>query len=365
MKLDSTVIKALSLDPDSTTVKTHGSSGFNATAKITTFLKDGTQKHFFMKTATDKKSEAMFRGEHASLNAIHNVVPSLCPASLYTGASEDGTAFLVTDFLDMTSTSSDSSTGEHSGMSLAMKLAKLHTSPAPVPEGYTKPVFGFPETTCCGETPQPNEYKESWADFYAQNRLSAILQKCEKNNGTDAEFRSLVEKTVNKVVARLIGGDHLNDGKGVTPVVIHGDLWSGNKGRGRIGGQGAVEDVVYDPSAVYGHNEYELGIMNMFGGFGKSFLDEYHKICPKMSPTEEYQDRVSLYELFLSAKTRSVVMSISDALASPPRRLAGHSSTNIDKGVSTDTDKDAIFLEGPRTLRARATSSIQSVSSHS
>lgn len=48
------------------------------------------------------------------------------------------------------------------------------------------------------------------------------------------------------------------------PVVIHGDLWSGNKGKGVIGGEGAVEEVVFDPSAVWGHSEYELGIMNMF-----------------------------------------------------------------------------------------------------
>ncbi|KAI4258010.1 MAG: hypothetical protein LQ352_001400 [Teloschistes flavicans] len=299
MKLDSAVLEALALDPQSTSIKSHGSSGFNATAKISTTLKDGTQKHLFMKTAPGKNAQVMFRGEHTSLNAIHNVVPSLCPASLYTGVSTDGTAFLVTDFLDMSSSGSSGGDGseEHSGMSLAAKVAKLHTTPAPVPEGHAKPVFGFPETTCCGDTPQPNGYKQSWADFYAQNRLSAILQKCEKNNGKDAEFRSLVEKTVHVVVPRLIGDDHLNDGKGVTPVVIHGDLWSGNKGKGRIGGKGAVEDVVFDPSAVYGHNEYELGIMNMFGGFGKAFFDEYHKLCPKTPPVEEYQDRVSLYEL--------------------------------------------------------------------
>lgn len=297
MKLDASVIEALSLDPEATTVETHGSSGFNATTKISTTLEDGTQKLFFMKTAPGKSAEIMFRGEHASLNAIHNVVPSLCPASLYTGVSEDGTAFLVTDFLDMSSRSSSGSGGEYSGMSLAAKLAKLHTTSAPVPEGYPKPMFGFPETTCCGDTPQPNDYKESWADFYAQNRLLAILGKCERNHGKDSEFRSLVEKTVNVVVPRLIGDDHLNYGKGVTPVAVHGDLWSGNKGKGRIGGKGAVEDVVFDPSAVYGHNEYELGIMNMFGGFGTSFFDEYHKICPKTPPVEEYQDRVSLYEL--------------------------------------------------------------------
>lgn len=299
MKLESSVARVLSLDPEATTVATHGSSDFNSTSKISTTLKDGTLMHFFMKAAPGKDAEMMFRGEHASLTAIHQTVPSLCPASFATGVSDDGTAYLVTDFLDMSSRPSNSGSEKGSGMSLAAKIAKLHTTPAPIPEGQSKPMFGFPETTCCGDTAQPNDYKERWADFYAQNRLLTILKKCERNNGKDAEFRSLVEQTVNAVVPRLLGDDHLNHGKGVTPVVVHGDLWSGNKGRGRIGGKGAVEDVVFDPSAVYGHNEYELGIMSMFGGFGKSFFDEYHKICPKTPPIDEYADRVKLYELYV------------------------------------------------------------------
>ncbi|KAL9596872.1 MAG: hypothetical protein Q9219_005498 [cf. Caloplaca sp. 3 TL-2023] len=297
MKLDSNITRALSLDPEVTSVAKYGRSGFNATAKISTTLKDGTHNHYFLKTAPGKDAEIMFRGENASLNAIHGVVPSLCPASLATGVCEDGSAFLVIDFLDMSSHPSDSSSETASGMSLAAKLGKLHTTPAPIPEGYPKSMFGFPETTCCGNTAQSNDYRTSWADFYAQNRLLSILDKCEQNHGMSADFRSLVEKTVEKVVPRLIGDYHLNHGNGVTPVVIHGDLWSGNKGKGRIGGKGAKEDVVFDPSAVYGHSEYELGIMNMFGGFGKAFFDEYHEFCPKTPPIEEYQDRVELYEL--------------------------------------------------------------------
>ena len=35
----------------------------------------------------------------------------------------------------------------------------------------------------------------------------------------------------------------------------------------------------------------------MFGGFGGAFMREYHALCPKTSPVEEYEDRVSLYEL--------------------------------------------------------------------
>lgn len=172
-------------------------------------------------------------------------------------------------------------------------------------ESLSPDLFPF-HVACCGDTEQPNDYTDSWADFYAQHRLLAILKKSERTNGKDPTLRSLVEKTATETVPRLIGDKHLNGGKGVTPVVVHGDLWSGNKGRGRIGGQGAVEDVVFDPSACYAHSEYELGIMKMFGGFGGSFLKEYHQLCPKTEPVDEYEDRVALYELYVKFDQRAL-----------------------------------------------------------
>jgi fructosamine-3-kinase len=158
--------------------------------------------------------------------------------------------------------------------------------------------FGFPVTTCCGDTPQDNTYTESWAEFFANRRLRFILGRSEKSNGKDAELRDLVEKTASQIVPRLIGDEHLNDGKGVTPVLVHGDLWSGNASKGVIGGKGQAQDVIFDSSACYAHNEYELGIMKIFGGFGGSFLQEYHKLVPKTEPAAEYEDRVSLYGLY-------------------------------------------------------------------
>ena len=239
-------------------------------------------------------------GEDASLKALHDTVPSLCPKSFGWGqfTSSNSTSFLVTDFLDLSGRSSSSKSTNT--QSLAEKLAILHTTPAPVPDGHSKPMYGFPVTTCCGDTPQDNSYKEDWADFYANNRLRFILRRSEMANGKDSELEKLVEATASTVVPRLLGHDHLNNGNGVTPVVVHGDLWSGNAGRGIIGGQGEPQDVVYDPSACYAHSEYELGIMKMFGGFGGRFLLEYHRLCPKTGPIDEYEDRVALYELYES-----------------------------------------------------------------
>ncbi|KAF2731020.1 Ketosamine-3-kinase [Polyplosphaeria fusca] len=300
MKLDPAVVKLLKLDPDNTSVASAGGGGMSSasTSKITAKLSDGTEKMFFMKTGRGKEAEVMFEGEHASLNALHNAVPSLCPQSFGHGhfSSQSSTSFLVTDYLNLTGRSSSRSS---SAPSLAAKLAQLHTTPAPIPEDYEKPMFGFPATTCCGDTPQDNTFKDSWADFYANQRLRFIMNQAEKSNGGDKELHNLVEATASKVVPALIGDDYLNNGKGITPVVVHGDLWSGNAGVGVIGTKGGeAEDVVYDPSACYAHSEFELGIMKMFGGFGGAFLKEYHSICPKTEPVDEYDDRIKLYELY-------------------------------------------------------------------
>ncbi|GAB7339749.1 hypothetical protein MBLNU457_6311t2 [Dothideomycetes sp. NU457] len=300
MKLDSAVVKLLALDPHNTSVSSHGGAGMSSasTMKITTTAEDGSKKQFFMKTGKGSEAELMFTGEHASLNAVHNAVPSLCPASFGHGALADtpSSHYLVTEFMDL----SPRSGGAKSGPSLAQKLAKLHTTPAPTPPGHEKPMFGFPATTCCGDTPQDNTFTSSWATFYAEHRLRFILARSEKSNGSDKELSGLVNRTADEVVPRLIGDEHLNGGKGVVPVVIHGDLWSGNAGRGRLPSmkEGESEDVVFDPSACYAHNEFELGIMKMFGGFGGGFLDEYHSLCPRTEPQGEYSDRIALYELY-------------------------------------------------------------------
>ena len=296
MKLDSAIISALSLNLSSTHIALQNGSGFSTTAKITTISVDGSEKHYFMKTGLGKDAAVMFKGEFVSLNAIHAVVSSLCPIAYAFGEMEESPDhfFLVTDFLDL---SARLPTRRGSGLSLAAKLAKLHTTPAPIPEGHSRPVFGFPATTCCGDSAQPNDYRASWSDFYAENRLLAILKKSERSNGKDAELRSMVERTANIIVPRLLRDEHLNNGKGIIPVIIHGDLWSGNKGRGRIGSSEDVEDVVFDPSSSYSHSECELGIMKMFGGFGTSFFQEYHALCPRSEPVAEFEDRVSLYEL--------------------------------------------------------------------
>ncbi|OAA46219.1 phosphotransferase enzyme family protein [Metarhizium rileyi] len=290
--VDPEILKALGIDDHRHDAKiaSHGASGFSSTFKLSATI-NGRPRSYFVKTGTGKDAELMFKGEDASLNAIHSVVSNFCPKSHAHGAmSASNKHFLVTDFLDLASTAPGGS-----GQSIAAKLAKLHTTPAPIPGGYNRPMFGFPVSTCCGETAQDNSWKPSWVEFYADNRLRSILGHCVKNNGSDDELSKAVETVADAVVPRLLGEQTIEN---ITPVVVHGDLWSGNHSRGQIGGEGGAEEVVFDPSAVYGHSEYDLGIMKMFGGFGASFWSEYEELVPKAEPRNEWEDRIALYELY-------------------------------------------------------------------
>jgi protein-ribulosamine 3-kinase len=94
------------------------------------------------------------------------------------------------------------------------------------------------------------------------------------------------------------------------PVILHGDLWSGNVGYDKTSGQ----PKIFDPSSYYGHNEAELGITHMFGGmfshrpacltnnadrligFTNDFYEAYHEVHSKSEPY--YEERQKLYELY-------------------------------------------------------------------
>ena len=308
--LDVAVAEALSIDATLSTVQPYQAAGFFVPQKITTIL-NGKSKYFYMKSGSNKemfesmlllpqiKLESLltsWTGEFISLTALHHVVPTLAPKPLKWGKfSSAEEYYLVTEWVDVETRNGGDGPG--TGLTLAQKVAKLHSVPAPIPEGFKEPAFGFPITTYCGSTPQTNSYCTSWAKFYAENRLRSICRIIQENHGTDSELMTLLEKLVNHVVPKLLGNGRLGGKKGIQPVLLHGDLWEGNKAKGKFDDRDGIEPVTFDPSCLYGHSEFELGIMRMFGGFSAGFFNEYHHLVPKTEPKSQYDDRMSLYEL--------------------------------------------------------------------
>lgn len=222
------------------------------------------------------------------------IVPTLCPRALGHGKlSESAEFFLLTEFINV----KDQRLPSKDRLSFAAKLAKLHSAPAPLLSRSALSMFGFHCKTYAGPIPQDNEWKSSWSDFYANNRLrhvSSILAA--KHHGED-DLLAKVEEIADKVVPKLLGSGHLGGERGISSALVHGDLWSANKARGVINDEDGFQDYAFDASCCYAHSEFDLALMRMFGGFSAGFFSEYHRLIAKTEPQGEYDDRMELYKL--------------------------------------------------------------------
>jgi hypothetical protein len=76
-KIDPAILQALSLDAATTTIASHGGSGFASTFKITSKGSDGGEKLFFVKQGKGKESEIMFAG--SPLTSCLTFTPPIFP----------------------------------------------------------------------------------------------------------------------------------------------------------------------------------------------------------------------------------------------------------------------------------------------
>ncbi|CCG81649.1 Phosphotransferase enzyme family protein [Taphrina deformans PYCC 5710] len=258
--VDPAILKALGDVQESDVSISSVTLGFSRTSRIE--LTDG--RRYFLKQSP---SRVMIEGEAESYRQITAAVRDFCPTVLASGECVSGSGarswFLITSFLDFEE--------RPDGTTLAHKLATLHATSSHAGSG-----FGFPVATCCADTVQRNAWRQSWTEFFIEQRLRPISTL--GDNAHDGDLASLVDRAAQRAVPRLL------DVLRIRPALIHGDLWSGNQRAG----------YVFDSCALFAHSEFELGIMSMFGGLART-VHEYHQFKPKDEPTAEYDDRVALY----------------------------------------------------------------------
>ena len=75
-----------------------------------------------------------------------------------------------------------------------------------------------------------------------------------ETNGPWEELRKVEERTLSRVIPRLIGALEA-DGRSIKPCLIHADLWEGNTGTS----YDTSEIFLFDAGAYYAHNEMEIG----------------------------------------------------------------------------------------------------------
>ncbi len=142
--------------------------------------------------------------------------------------------------------------------------------------------FGYPMDTYCGATCQPNEFNNSWVEFYGQHRLGYLLNKLR------SELSKSQQKLSQSFFERL---PQLLDAS-QPPSLIHGDLWSGNLMSDENG-----RPTLIDPACYFAHREAELGMMRLFGGFSNSVYAAYEEVWPLPEGAEERNPIYQLYHL--------------------------------------------------------------------
>lgn len=156
-------------------------------------------------------------------------------------------------------------------------LAELHRSAA---VNY----FGFETDNFIGSLYQRNAKYENWTEFYVRERLVPQL-KLARDQTSLIQAVPTVEK-MEKRCAELIGE--------VTTSLLHGDLWGGNYIISKSG-----QAYLIDPSVYFGHNEVDLAMSKLFGGFSIDFYNAYNEIIPKHPNQDKLTEIYQLYYLLV------------------------------------------------------------------
>ncbi|KAI5124811.1 hypothetical protein M0805_005442 [Coniferiporia weirii] len=240
---------------------------------IPPLITSSSGKRYYAKSGSRTEQE-QYTGEIESLKHIARAAQGLAPRVLDSGVDGDGRPYFVSEYKDIS---------HHTTAS----MAKLATRLATELHAYkSEQGFGFGVPTFCGATRLENGWFETWEECF-DALIGGLQQGLERRNGNKAfcEKIAVVRKTVIPYLLRPLK---------VNPVLLHGDLWSGNTGVDKNSG----EPVIYDPSSFHGHNEADLAIARIFGGFPQEFFAKYHELLPKSEPSDHYELRVDLYELF-------------------------------------------------------------------
>ena len=145
----------------------------------------------------------------------------------------------------------------------------------------TSGAFGFHHNNYCGTTLQDNSWKNSWPEFFGQQRIWNMVEQLKwPRQLSSYELRSY-ERLVERI-PQLLAHE-------TKPSFIHGDLWSGNYLFTTNG------PALIDPACYYADREMELGMMLLFGGFSQEVWSAYQNEFPL---PDGWQERIEIYQLY-------------------------------------------------------------------
>ncbi len=143
--------------------------------------------------------------------------------------------------------------------------------------------FGYRCDNYLGSARQPNGWCDDWPTFVAKHRLGFQIDWARQQSIGSRDLFPLVQSVIKRLSAMLAEASE-------PPVLLHGDLWSGNYLCDSDG-----QPVILDPAVYYGHREAELGMLLWMGNCPNEFYEAYNKCWPLRSG---WRERAEVYTLY-------------------------------------------------------------------
>lgn len=259
--MDDVLLAALTAALGSEAVSIAGVSGGDVAAAHRVDLDDG--RRVFAKTH-HAPPPGFFTTEAAGLRWLRGAGPIPVPDVL---AVSDDPPFLALEWID------EGPPRPSTEVELGHGLAALHQAGAPS--------FGREDRRTTGSRGLPNDPCDTWAEFYATQRLLPLARIAGDAGALPTEAIVGLERVAGRLAE--LGGP-------VEPAArLHGDLWAGNRLVDRDG-----RSWLIDPAAHGGHREFDLAMMRLFGGFGAECFTAYEEVHPL---ADGWEERVPLHQL--------------------------------------------------------------------
>ena len=152
-------------------------------------------------------------------------------------------------------------------------LARLHRAGAPT--------FGRQDRRTTGSLALPNDPCDNWVEFFGDRRLGVLVRIARDRRALPDTTLTKLERTIERLGEFGVPVE--------PPARLHGDLWAGNRLIDRSG-----RSWLIDPACHGGHREFDLAMMQLFGGFGPGCFDGYLAEWP---PAAGWEARVPLHQL--------------------------------------------------------------------
>jgi len=241
-----------------------GNSGFGGGggASVGSLIDEVSGVRYFYKSGSLFSYE-MLNAEFEGVKEMFETNTIKVPRPICKGTSS-GNSFVVFEYLAIG--------GPGSMAEMGKQLAAMHRCTSPNQK------FGFRINNTCGATFQPNNWEDSWAEFFDKHRLNYMLERSESEGAFFAKKEQLREK-VFQILSK----------HSPAPSLVHGDLWSGNKGFSD------GKPVIFDPATYYGDREVDIAMSHLFGSFGSSFYEAYDN---EWKIPEGFEKRKTIYNLY-------------------------------------------------------------------